>query len=154
MILLPFSSVAQLCLTLCSLMDFSKPGFPVRHQFLELAQTHVHWVSSTISPSVAPFSSCPQSFPVSGSFLMSLLFTSGGQNITTSASASVLPMNVQGWFPLGLTDLISLQSNGFSRVFSSTTAQKYLQLSIFFMVQPSHLYMTTGKNKLPWWLRW
>ena len=83
------------------------------------------WCHPTISSSVAPFSSCPQSFPVSGSFIMSQLFASGGQSIGVSASASVLPMNIQDWFPLGLTGLISLQSKGLSRVFSSTTAQKH-----------------------------
>ena len=90
------------------------PGFPVLHHFLELAQTRCHPI---ISSSFVPFS-CPQSFPASGSFPMSQLFTSGGQSIR--ASASVLPMNIQGCFPLGLTDLISLQSKGLSRVFSST----------------------------------
>ena len=82
----------------------------------------------TISSSVALFSSCPQSFPASGSFPMSRLFTSGGQNIGASASASFLPMNIQGWFPLGLTGLI-LQSKGFSK----TTVQKHQ----FFGTQPS-----------------
>ena len=77
----------------------------------------------TISFSVTPFSSHPQSFPASGSFPMSWLFTSGGQSVEASASASVLPMNIQGWFPLGLTDLISLQSKGLFRVFLSTTVQ-------------------------------
>ena len=72
-----------------------------------------------------PFFSCPQSFPASGSFPVSQLFTSSGQNIGLSASASVLPMNIQDWLPLGMTGLISLQSKGLSRVFSSTTIQKY-----------------------------
>ena len=76
------------------------------------------WCHPTISSSVTPFSSCPQSFPDSGSFLMSWLFTSGTQSVGTSASASVLPMNIQGWFPLVLTGLISLQSKGLSRIFS------------------------------------
>ena len=83
------------------------------------------WCHPTISSSVAPFSSSHQSFPASGSFPMGQFFTSGGQNIGASASASVLPMNIQGWFPLALTNLISLQSKGFSRVFSSTTIQKH-----------------------------
>ena len=72
------------------------------------------WCHPAISSSVVPFSSCPQSFPASGSFQMSQLFTSGGQSIGVSASASVLPMNIQDWFPLGLTDLISLRSEGLS----------------------------------------
>ena len=91
------------------------------------------WCHPTISSSVVPFSSCLHSFPASGSFLMSQFFTSGGQNIGTSASASVLPMNIQGWFPLGWTGLIFLQSKGLSRVFSSITGQK----NQFFGTQPS-----------------
>ena len=75
-------------------------------------------------PTISSFS-CPQSFPTSGSFWLSHLFTSGGQSIGVSASASVLPMNIQDWFPLGWTGLISLQSKGLSRVFSNTTAQKH-----------------------------
>ena len=83
------------------------------------------WCHPNISSSVVLFSSCLHSFPASGSFLMSWLFTSGGQSIGTSASASVLLMKVQGSFPLGLTGLISLQSKGLSRVFSNTTIQKH-----------------------------
>ena len=81
------------------------------------------WCHPTISTSVALFSSCPQPFPVSGAFPISQLFTSGDQIIR--ASASVLPINIQGWFPLGLTGLISLQSKGLWGVFSSTTIQKH-----------------------------
>ena len=83
------------------------------------------WCHPTISLSVIPFSSCLQSFPASGSFQMSQLFTSGGQTIGVSASASVLPMNIQDWFPVGLTGLISLQYKALSRVFSNTTVQKH-----------------------------
>ena len=83
------------------------------------------WCHSTISSSVIPFSSCPQSFPASGSFQMSQLFTSGGQNIGVSASTSVLPVNTQDWFPLEWTGWISLQSKGLSRVSSNTTVQKH-----------------------------
>ena len=79
----------------------------------------------TISSSVVPFSSCLQSFPASGSFLMSRLFTTGGQSIGASTSESVPTMNIQDWFPLGLTSLIALQSKGLSRVFSNTTVQKH-----------------------------
>ena len=82
------------------------------------------WCHPTISSSVIPFSSHPRSFPTSGSFPMSQFFTSGGQSIGVSASASVLPMNIQDWFPLGWTGLISLLSKGVSRVFSNTTVQK------------------------------
>ena len=97
-----------------------------------------------ISSSVTPFSPCPQSFPVWGSFLMSWLFASGGQSI--GASASVLPMNSQDWFPLGL--IISLLSEGLSRVFSSTTIEKhqFFSAQLFFMVQLSHPYVATGKT--------
>ena len=83
------------------------------------------WYHPTISSSVIPFSSCPQSLPASGSFQISQLFTSDGQSIGVSASTSVLPMNSQDWFPLGLIGLIFLQSKGLSRVFSNTTVQKH-----------------------------
>ena len=83
------------------------------------------WCHPTISSSVVPFSSCLQSFPASGSFPMSQLFTSDGQSIGVSASASVLPMNIQDWFPFGWTGWVSLQSKGLSRVFSNTTVQKH-----------------------------
>ena len=83
------------------------------------------WCHQTILSSVVPFSSHLQSFPASGSFPVSQFFESGGQRIGVSASASVLPMNIQDWFPLGWTGWISLQSKGLSRVFSSTTVQKH-----------------------------
>ena len=101
----------------------------------------------TISSSVDPFSSGHQSFPASGSFPVSQFFTSGGQSIGVSASASVLPMNIQDWFPLGLTGLISLQSKGLSRVFSNTTVQKHQFFGTQFSLwSNSHPYMTTGKT--------
>ena len=104
------------------------------------------WCHPTISSSIVPFSSHSQSFPASGSFQMSQLFSSGGQNIGVSASASVLSMNMQGWYPLGWTGWISSQSKGLSRVFSNTTVQKHqffgAQLSLW---SNSHPYMTTGK---------
>ena len=93
------------------------------------------WCHPTISSSVVPFSSCLQTFPTSGSFLMSQLFASGGQSIGASASSSVLPMNIQDWFPLGLTGLISLKSKGLSSIFFSTTVWKHQ----FFSTQPSLL---------------
>ena len=83
------------------------------------------WCHPTISSSVVPFSSCLQFFPASVSFPMSQFFASGGQSIGVSASASVLPMNIQDWFPLGQTGWISLQSKGLTRVFSNTTVQKH-----------------------------
>ena len=119
-----FSSVVQSCPTLCNPMDCSTSGLPVHHQLLELTQTHVHGVGDAIQPThpLSPsFSSCLQSFPASGSFLMSQFFASGGQSVGVSASASVLPMNIQDWFPLGWTGWICLQSKGLSRVFSNTT---------------------------------
>ena len=134
-------------MTLCNPMDCTTPGFPVLHYPPELAQTHVHWVSDANLPSypLLPFLSSPQPFTASGSFPVSQPFTSGGQTI--EAKPSVLPMNIQGWFPLGLTGLISLLSKGLSRVFSSTISKEsILWCSAFFMVQLSHLHMTTGKN--------
>ena len=119
--------------TLCNPMDCSMPGIPVLHYLLEFAQTHVHWFGDTIQPShslLPLYSSCPQSFPASESFPMSLLLPSSGQSI--GASASVLPMNIQDWFPLGFTGLI-LMSKGLSRVFSSTTIWKHQ----FLGAQPS-----------------
>ena len=94
----------------------------------------IRWCHPTVSSSVILFSSCPQSFPASGSFQMSQPFASGGQRIGVSASTSVLPMNTQNWSPLQWTGWISLQSKGLSRVFSNTTVQKhqffYTQLSL------------------------
>ena len=108
----------------CHHMDCSTPGFPALHHLPELVQTH-QWWHPAFSSSVIPFSSCLQSFPASGSFPMSQLFTSGGQSIGASASASVLPMNIQDWFPLGWAGWISLQSKGLSRVFSNSTPRKH-----------------------------
>ena len=104
-------------------MDCSMPGLHVHHQLLEFIQIHVHWVGDAIQPShpLASFNLAP----ASGSLQMSQFFTSGGQSIGVSASALVLPMNLQDWFPSGLTRLISLQSKGLSRVFSNTTVQKH-----------------------------
>ena len=120
--------VARLCLTLHDPVNYSTPGFPcpllspgICSNSCPLSQ----WCHPTISPSVIPFSFCLQSFPESGSFPMSQLFTSGGQCIGAPASASVIPMNIQGWFPLGLTGLISLLPMGLSNVFSSTTFWKH-----------------------------
>ena len=109
------------------------------------------WCHLTISSSVTPFSSRFQSFPASGSFPMSQFFASGGQSIGVSASASVLPRNIQDWFPLGLTGWISLPSKGFSRVFFNTTVQKHQ----FFSAQPSlwsnsHIY-TWPLEKVQFW---
>ena len=107
-------------------MDCSMPGFHVHHQLPELALTQFplsRWCHPTFLSSVIPFSSCFQTFPTSVPFLMSWLFASGGQSI--GASVWVLPMNIQDWFPLGLTGLISLQSKVLCRVFSNTTVEKH-----------------------------
>ena len=107
------------------------------------------WCHPTISSFGIPFSSCLQSFPASGSFQMSQFFSSNGQSIEVSASASVLPMNIQHWFPLGLTGWLSLHSKGLSRVFSKkqhSSKASLLQHSVFFIVQLSHPYITTGKT--------
>ena len=100
------------------------------------------WCHPTISSFVIPFSSCPQSCPASGSFPMSQFLEAGGQRIGASALASVLPMNIQDWFPLGLTDWVSLQSKGLSKVFSNTTVQKHqffgAQLSLW---SNSHIHI-------------
>ena len=116
-------------------MDCSMLCSPVLHYLLKFAQIHIHWFSDaiTISSSVVLFTACSQSFPALRSFPMSQLFASGGQSTGVSASTSVLPMNIQGWFSLGLTGLISLLSKGLSRVFSSTTVSKHE----FFGIQPS-----------------
>jgi len=101
------------------------------------------WCHPVISPSVVPFSSCPQSLPASESFPMSQFFASGGQSIGVSASTSVLPMNIQDWSPLWWTGWISLQSKGPKRVFFNTIVQKHR----FFSTQlSSHPYTTTGKT--------
>ena len=101
---------------------------PCPSHFLDLAQTHVHWIGDSIQPSPPLSSPSPPallSFPASGSFLISQLFSSGGQSIGVSASVSVLPMNSQDWSPLGWAGLISLHPKGLSRVFSNTTVQKH-----------------------------
>ena len=123
-----FSSVTQLCPTLCDPMNCSTPGLPVHHQLLEFTQTHVHWVSDVIQPSHPLLSPSPPALNLSqhqGLFKMSQLFASGGQSIGVSALTSVLPMNTQDCSPLGWTGWISLQSKGLSRVFSNTTVQKH-----------------------------
>ena len=109
---LQFSSVAQSCLTLCDPMDCSTPGFPVHCKLWESTQTHVHWVGDAIQPSHPLSPPSPPAFSLSQhqGLFQCQLFTSGGQSIGVSASALVLPMNIQDWFPLGCTGWISLQS--------------------------------------------
>ena len=131
-------SVAQLCPALCDSMDCNTSGFPVLYHLLEFAQTHVRWVSDTIPSHPLSFPS-PPAFNLSqlGSFPMSQLFASGGQSIRASASESVLPMNVQGWFPLRLTGLISLLSKGLSRVFASTQFESINSLALSLLYGPA-----------------
>ena len=131
-----FSSVVQLS-------DSATPRTAACQAFLSITNSQSllsssscpssQWCHPTTSSSVLPFSSCPQSFPASGSFPISWFFGSGGQSIEASALASVLPMNIQDWFPLGWTGSISWQSKGLSRVFSGTIVQKHQ----FFSAQPS-----------------
>ena len=122
-----FSSVTQSCPTLCDPMDCSMSGFPVHHQLLKFTQTPGVYLCWSCHPaiwsSLVPLSSCLKSFPASASFQMSQFFASGGQTI--GASASVISMHIQDWFPLGWIGWISLQSKGLSRVFSNTTVQKH-----------------------------
>ena len=141
-----FSSVTQLCLTLGDYVDCSTPGFPVHHQLLEFVRfIPIESVMLTISSSATSFSFYLPSFPPSGSFLMSQLFASGGQSIGVSASASVLPVNIQDWFPSGLIVLISLQAKGLSRVFSSTTIWRHQ----FLGTQP---FLWSSSHICAWWL--
>ena len=168
-----FTSVQLLSpVRLCNPMDCSTPGFPVHHQLLEFIQTHVHWVGNAIwpfhpllSPS-SPTFNLPQQQSL---FKMSQLFISGGQSIGASTWASVLPMNIQGWFPLRLTGLITLLSKGPSRIFSSTQSTPYptshthyrkntlyKHLSRLWMFSDEHLIQRElgegkgDKNNFPW----
>ena len=135
-----FNSVAQLCLTLCHPMDCSTPGLPVHHQ---LPPTHVHlsrWGHPTISSSVVPFSSCPQSFPASGSFQMSQLFAWGGQSIG-SFSFSISPSNEYSGlisFRMDGLDLLAVQGTLKSLVQHHSSKASILRRSAFFIVQLSH----------------
>ena len=126
------------------------PGSSVLHYLPEVCSDLCllsQWCYLTTSSSAAPFSFCLQSFPVTGSFSTSQLFASDGQNIGASASASVLPMNIQDWFPLGWTGWISLLSKGLKSFLQHHNSKvSVLQCSAFFMVQLSHPYMTAGKT--------
>ena len=133
------SSVTQLCPALCDPMNCSMLGFPVYHQVLELAQTHVHWVGDAIqashplsSPSLPAFNLTQHHV-----FPMSQHLPSDGQSIGASASASVLLMNIQDWFPLGLTGWISLQSKRLSKVSSNTQYKSINSLALSFLYSPT-----------------
>ena len=132
-------------------MDCNTLGFPLLPNLSELAQTHIHWVSDAIqiiSSTVAPFSSCLLSFPASGTFPMSCLFTSGDQSIGASASASVLPMNYSGLisFRIDWFDLLAVQGTLKSLLQHHSSKASILWCSAFFMVHLSYPYMTTEKN--------
>ena len=118
----------SVCLTLCDPLDCSTPGLPVHHQLPEITQTHVHWLSDAIQTFHPLSNSSPLAFNLSKHQGLLKLVSSSHQVarvIWVSASTSVLPMNIQNWFPLGWTGWISLQSKGFSRVFSNTTVQQH-----------------------------
>ena len=133
-------SVVQSCLTLCNPMNCSMPLTDSVDGISECQSLSSH-------PLVIPFSSCFQSFPTSGSFPVSRLFSSGGQSIGASASSSVLPMSIQSWFPLRLTGLISLLSKGLRSLLQHHSLKALiLWHSAFLMVQLSHAYMTIGKT--------
>ena len=138
-------SVAQLYPILCNPMDWSTrlPCPSLSPRVCSNSCPLSQWCHPTISFSVITFSSCPQSFLATGSFPMSQLFASGGQSIGALASASILPKNIQDWFLLGLTGLISLQSKGLSRVSSNTTVWKHQ----FFSAQPS---LWSNSHICPW----
>ena len=127
-------------------MDCSTPGFSVHHQLLEPTQTHVHRVSDAIQPSHPLSSPSPPAFnlsqPASGSFPKSQFFESDGQNIGVSASASVFPMNIQDWFPLGWTGWISLQSKGLSKESSPRPQFQSINSSVLsFLYSPTLTYI-------------
>ena len=146
-------SVTMWCPTLCDPMDCSTPGFPdiiISWNLFKLMS-----IESVIpfNHLLLHFSSCLQSFPASGSFLVSQLFVSGGQSVGASTSASVLPMNIQGWFHLGLNSLISLLSEDLSRVFSSTTIWKY-QFFGFSLLYHVHIIHKTNLCNLMTFSNW
>ena len=134
-------SVAKSCPTLWDPKNCSTPGFPVLHYLPEFAQTHVHWGGDAIllSHPVIPFSSCLQSFPASGSFLMSWVFPSGG------ASVSALLVNIQDWFPLGWTGLLSLRSKGLSSLLQHHSS-KASALSLLYVMDPRSLMRFPGRQ--------
>ena len=146
-----YQSVQVNPVRLCDPMDCSTPGFPVHHQLQEFAQTHVHRVSDAIHPSISssiiPFSSCPQSFPSSVSFPMGQFFPSGSQSTGVSASASVLPMNTQDWYPLGWTGWIALAVQvTLKSLLQHHSSKASISSTLSFLYSLSHPYMTIGKT--------
>ena len=143
--------VIQSCVTLCNPMDCPTPGFSVLNHLPKFSQTHVHWVDDAIQPfhPLSPPSPSALNIPQHQCLFQWVSSSHRLQCTGASSSALVLPMNIQGWFPLGLTGLTSSLSKGLSRVFSNTTVHKHQLLVLsfgFFMVQLSHPYMTTGKT--------
>ena len=135
------SSVQFSYVWLCSPLDCSTPGLSITNsRTCSNSCSSSQWCHPSILSPVIPFSSCLQSFPASGSFPRSQFFAWGGLSIGVSASASVLPMNIQDWFPLGWTSLLSLQSKWFSRVYSSTTVQKHQFFSTQALLFNSHIH--------------
>ena len=134
-----FSSVAQSCLTLCDTMNCSTPGLPVHHHSRSLLKLmSIEWVMPSNQLILChPLVLLPSVLPSIRVFSVSQFFPSGGQSIGVSASASVLPMNIQGWFPLGWTGSISIQSKGPSRVLSNTTVQKHLSSVLNILYGPN-----------------
>ena len=144
-------SVTQSCLTLWNPLDCNMPSFPLAQSLSICSNSCMlsQWCHPIISSSVIPFSSCLQSVPASRSFPMSWLFTSGGQSIGVSASASVLPMNIQDWSPLGWTCWITLLSKRLSGVFSNTAFWKHQSLVLNFLLW-SNSHISTWLLGKPW----
>ena len=143
----PLLLLNHCCVWLSDSMNCSTSGFPVIHYLPEFVQTHIHWVSDATQPSHLLLPSSPPAFNLSasGAFPVSQLFTSDGQSI--GASASVLPMNIQGSFLLGLTGLMSLLSKGLKSLLQHHSSKaSILQCSAFFMIQLSHPFMTIAKT--------
>ena len=149
-----FSSVAQLCLTLCDPVNRSTPGLPVHHQLPESTQTHVHWVGDTIQPSHPLLSlSPPAPNPSQHQGLFKWVSSSHqvAQSIGVSASTSVLPMNTQNWSPLAWTGCISLKSKGLSRIFSNITVQRHQFFSAQISLESnSHIHTWPLEKPQPW----
>ena len=145
-----FSLVTQSCPTLCNPMDCSMSGLPVHHQLPKFTQTHAHWVGDAIQPPHLLSSPSPPTFSLSQNQSLFKWVSSSHQVATSlglSASTSVLPMNIQDWSPLRLTGWISLQSKRLESLFQHHSSKaSILWCSAFFIVQLSHLYMTTGKT--------
>ena len=134
-----YCSIAKSCLTLCDPVDCNIPVFlscTISGSLLKLRSSESVLLSNHLIH-LAPCSSCPQSFSASGSFPVSWLFASGGQSTVASASASVLPVNIQSWFPFRLSGLIFLLSKGLSRVFSSTTVRRHQFLVLSLLSGPA-----------------